>query len=450
MGNRGGSYRDRIVDADRYVKQLNKDRTTFEGEFRLLKGSEWTTLKARPSSSSTSRESSASAQAAVGTPAGGRTATGDPVDPTAGGGPVDPTAGGPPLARDGAAAGDPADSPNRAPLPDEHPSYYVARSTGDLPEGSARSSTVVHEGNVVAKLQGLEASLKAATAHAVVSRLRAPPQGETRVWRLHVYCACREASEVLNEFGQGPDGNGDRDSVSGRYTKCPFEIVLQTTTDFGEDRPPIPGAMKIVVARVNTQHRGHLERFAAHHHATTLTPVEAAAVAMIMGPGGGNEFTNYSALAYLNSASTRKTAPLTRKQLNNIKAQLDLQRTRVKDEDDVYELIASLMVAGAGFAIEVRGAGAIASTSMIVRELDNPNKLYFIKDPDTFEETLDEGLRNSDGPPLGEDCDRCVAQIAEFHVIWSMLSVARLSGGVFGWMVLVPQTSLVSAVVGDT
>ena len=424
MGNRGGSYRDRIVDADRYVKQLNKDRTTFEGEFRLLKGSEWTTLKARPSSSSTSRESSASAQAggvAVGTPAGGR-----------------------------AAAGDPADSPNRAPLPDEHPSYYVARSTGDLPEGSARSSTVVHEGNVVAKLQGLEASLKAATAHAVVSRLRAPPQGETRVWRLHVYCACREASEVLNEFGQGPDGNGERDSVSGRYTKCPFEIVLQTTTDFGEDRPPFPGAMKIVVARVNTQHRGHLERFAAHHHATTLTPVEAAAVAMIMGPGGGNEFTNYSALAYLNSASTRKTAPLTRKQLNNIKAQLDLQRTRVKDEDDVYELIASLMVAGAGFAIEVRGAGAIASTSMIVRELDNPNKLYFIKDPDTFEETLDEGLRNSDGPPLGEDCDRCVAQIAEFHVIWSMLSVARLSGGVFGWMVLVPQTSLVSAVVGDT
>ena len=82
----------------------------------------------------------------------------------------------------------------------------------------------------------------------------------------------------------------------------------------------------------------------------------------------------------------------------------------------MYELIASLMVAGAGFAIELRGAnlqGALSSSapSMIVRELDNPNKLYFIKDPATYEDTLDNWLRTQDGPELGEASDRYVREL---------------------------------------
>ena len=359
----------------------------------MLKGPQWTTLPAWPSDLYKKRkavEAAAAAAAARAKAAAEAAAAG------------------------GALVEAPAVAPPDSPIGEELP-YYVISSAGDLPEGAARPCTIVFAHNVVTKLKAIEAWIRACTAHALVSQLRAPPKGEN-VWRLYIRCACRQASSEVNEHGQGKDANGERDSVTGRTTCCPWGIVLQTTDDFGEDKPEFAGALKICVAKVITQHQGHLPLPAALQQATTLTPVEAAALKMITGPRGGNRFTNYSALSYLNSAPARKTTRLTPEQFKNIKRRLNLHRETTTSEDDVYELIASLMDAGAGFAIELRGAnlqGALSSSapSMIVRELDNPNKLYFIKDPATFEDTLDNWLRTKDGPELGEASDRYVREL---------------------------------------
>ena len=78
--------------------------------------------------------------------------------------------------------------------------------------------------------------------------------------------------------------------------------------------------------------------------------------------------------------------------------------------EDVYELVASLIFSGHGFAIELRGvseaSGATSATAIIARELDEPEKVYFLQDANTFEDAL-EALRDESGSVLGKDrCDR--------------------------------------------
>jgi hypothetical protein len=78
---------------------------------------------------------------------------------------------------------------------------------------------------------------------------------------------------------------------------------------------------------------------------------------------------------------------------------------------DVHALVASMIVAGAGFCVEFRGAsaaGTMSATGMIVRELDKTDKLFFINNPATFEETM-QRIRNADAPALGAATDdECV------------------------------------------
>ena len=156
------------------------------------------------------------------------------------------------------------------------------------------------------------------------------------------------------------------------------------------------------------QHTGHVKRL---RRTTSLSPEEAADLKMISGPFGGDRHTNRSALHHLNAAAKRKDSPITRKQLNNMMKKLKGSVAKSTAAADVYELVASLILSDAGFGIEIRGVSetGTSASAIIAREVDAPNKLFFLKDADLFEDTLDD-LRNTSGPALGassaQRCDR--------------------------------------------
>ncbi len=226
-------------------------------------------------------------------------------------------------------------------------------------------------------------------------------------YTLSIFCACKDPGLSVNEHGQVADGQGIRRTNSARHAKCGFGCVLQSTTDFGEEGATYVGAAKIVVKKLCLQHTGHVQRL---RRTTSLSKHEAEAVKMISGPSGGDRHTNRSALHHLNAALDRKHAPITRKQLNNMIKKLKGSKAKSTALEDVYELVASLIFSGHGFAIELRGVseatGATSATAIIARELDEPEKVYFLQDANTFEDTL-EALRDESGSVLGKDrCDR--------------------------------------------
>ena len=261
------------------------------------------------------------------------------------------------------------------------------------------------------KLHDLGTRLVAASPHqdAVCFCVRQPPQGE-HFWTLTVWCACKEASCTYNEHGQVAGSGGLKQSTTGRYAECPFKCVLRTTRDFGGATPPFKGAMRIVVAELCTQHKGHVRRTAAQQQACNITPLEVAMLKVIIGPQGGADTTR-AALKYLNSQPSRKDASLTTDQLADIRRDLEKLPSGEMVAGDVHALVASMIVAGAGFCVEFRGAsaaGTMSATGMIVRELDKTDKLFFINNPATFEETM-QRIRNADAPALGAATDdECV------------------------------------------
>ena len=146
-------YRQRIAAAALRVKQVHEESTHFETEFRMLKAPQWMTLPAWPSELYKKRKAAEEAAAPLAEAAAAAAAVG------------------------GAPVVAPAVALPDSPIGEERP-YHVIRSVGELPEGAARPSTIVFAHNVVAKLKDIEAWIRACTAHALVSQLRAPPQGE--------------------------------------------------------------------------------------------------------------------------------------------------------------------------------------------------------------------------------------------------------------------------------